>query len=425
VDTDNLKISHLYLTNNSHLIIQPYGYILFSAISNEYEILDFPTGDFLYNVVKGISVIDSLENVVDNPTQEEKIESINFLRGLASDGYLTCEKTEPNISGGKDSITPIVLDIEISRHCTNNCVYCFNESSTNNHGNIVNEESYQKAASRFLKNNKFLVANFTGGEPFLVDIFPYFYELVWGSCNVHIQTSGLGYEKHSRMLNEHKPSRVQVSLDSHNEQGNDLRRGKGSWKRAIKFIEFCNDNAIQVEVASVVDNDNLHNIIDTFQWLTNNYSVAKCTASPMTISGRSKKLIDRLLSAEQLNYLGNSLHDLSKHKFQVSDPLQNTLKGISHPCRALWGFWTIDYNGYLIPCPQINDDFGIFSESLKTNLHHPGATSTFCRNLLAFSMSGSVESCKKRDCDLFELCKTCYLFRLSKVTVDACSSYIS
>ncbi|MDD5772712.1 MAG: GeoRSP system radical SAM/SPASM protein [bacterium] len=179
--------------------------------------------------------------------------------------------------------TPLLVNWSLSVHCNFNCKHCY--SRLEKYSELSTEEN--KEIVKKLVAAKIYFANFGGGEPFLKkDIFDI--ALFARENGLHISVSTNGFlvdEEIVKKVKESRISKVEISLDSAREEEHDnFRNKKGSFRKAVTAIELLKKNNIDVAVSSVISKINYKNFSELID-LVRKLGVKKVTFHNYKCSG--------------------------------------------------------------------------------------------------------------------------------------------
>jgi radical SAM protein with 4Fe4S-binding SPASM domain len=160
--------------------------------------------------------------------------------------------------GGRKRITPVLKEVwlHLNQKCNLRCKYCLVEAGKEVEKPLGIEEikSILEEASS-LGAKRFYV---TGGEPYLLKDYKELFELVMSFGELIILTNATLIDEGSCIPPPEK-TLFQVSLDG-TEKSNDLLRGKGAFKRALRGIRVLQSKGHRPIIASVVTSLNLSDL---------------------------------------------------------------------------------------------------------------------------------------------------------------------
>ena len=150
---------------------------------------------------------------------------------------------------------PLLVNWSLSVCCNFSCKHCY--SRLEKYSELSTEEN--KEIVKKLVSSKIYFANFGGGEPFLrKDIFDIAFFARENGLHISVSTNGfLIDEEITSKIKESRISKIEISLDSALEEEHDnFRNKKGSFKKAISAIELLRKNDVEVAVSSVISKIN-------------------------------------------------------------------------------------------------------------------------------------------------------------------------
>jgi len=225
-----------------------------------------------------------------------------------------------------------VIHWESTRRCNLRCKHC--ESPTEG-SNSEDELSKKEVLDGFKKIREQIdMSNFSrvlvsGGEPFVrKDLIPVMFELSeMGYKNLSIQTNGTYIADNPEVLDKLRETNVTgigVAVDGLEETHDDFRQKKGTWKKAIKALDYSVDAGFQTTVSVTAHFGNINEIPELYDRLsTRGINWFKIT--PIYPLGKTVVNQDLLLSVDQTRSLVDFLKTKHSENFQnYSDP--NCLK---------------------------------------------------------------------------------------------------
>ncbi len=224
------------------------------------------------------------------------------------------EKPQPSIVNRPSSLVPRqsplpslrYLELQLTARCNLSCRHCYLGKPKNME---LNFDSVRKILKEF-EDIQGLRLIISGGEPMLYFNFWEFNNILPDyNFRKVLLTSGwfLGKEEALKLnVNE-----VQVSLDGL-EDGHDILRGKGSFKRAITAMKYVKEAGIDLSAATMVHPYNL-NDFQKMADLLNSYNVSEWGIDVPLQTGNLKSAKDFIVSpdegAERLKFAyGGSYH---------------------------------------------------------------------------------------------------------------------
>lgn len=203
----------------------------------------------------------------------------------------------------------------------------------------------------------------TGGEPLVFKDLDQIVEAIDPQkFYINIDSNGwlLDVEK-ARHLKEIGVDRVQLSIDSLEEEGHDtFRAHPGSFKRTMDAVKACKETGMDIFIQTVVTKQRLHTdeFIRFVEYFNNmDIGVFVSFAKPV---GEWEGQYDILIDDDDLKYF-NTL----EKKYNVFSHLTPGY-GLEMGCIAVKGMFSVTQYGDVLPCPYIHVSIGnIFNEPLK------------------------------------------------------------
>jgi radical SAM protein with 4Fe4S-binding SPASM domain len=229
----------------------------------------------------------------------------------------------------------------------------------------------------------------SGGEPLLRnDVFELARYGAEKGLRMAIGTNGtLITEQTARKLKQAGIKRVAISLDSSTPEGHDEFRGvKGSWKRAIRGIETCKRNNIDVQINTTITQQN-YSEVDDIMTLAKKLGVKDFHAFFLVPTGRGRKLEDispvmyeRMIKGileKGTKYTLNVKPTCAPQFMRIAKQMGLKLKHKTRGCIAGLSYCRIYPTGEVTPCPylpiklgnirkRLFKDIWLNSEILKT-----------------------------------------------------------
>lgn len=146
---------------------------------------------------------------------------------------------------------PVNLTWEVTYGCNLSCIHCLSDSGQKRARELSTEECLR--VIDIMSANKVFQFSIGGGEPFsrpdFLDLMDYAHEKGILTC---ISTNGTLITDDVAARLDHMLVYIQVSLDGASPSSNDIIRGKGSFKRAVRAIECLRKRDIEVSINTVL-----------------------------------------------------------------------------------------------------------------------------------------------------------------------------
>jgi MoaA/NifB/PqqE/SkfB family radical SAM enzyme len=221
--------------------------------------------DFLINL--GIvSIIDGKVSIIES--KEYDFEKVNFYLGK-----------------------PCTVTWEITQKCNLDCCYCFSKNSTS--VEILRYELIDQIIDN-IKGAEVMRVIITGGEP-LINLKRFFYildKLSNTKIGIILSTNGTMIDDRLAIKISRYVSAVQISLDGKKDT-HDKIKGRGTFEKTIKGIEYCIKNGIFTQVNLVPTKLNRDEIIEVVS-LCEKLRVNRFQLFPLIPRGKGVKVYETL-----------------------------------------------------------------------------------------------------------------------------------
>ncbi len=194
----------------------------------------------------------SLKKFSDSKSQVIK-NVIDFL----NNNEISLSKTNTKIVEFSTKIPLKVIQIEVTNKCNLRCKHCYLPD--------YSKELDRKKISSIVYEAKQLGVmdvDFTGGEPLLLQGLSEIIEEVLkeGMCTTIFTNAVYIPEDFKILIQRYDGIRLKVSLDGWNETIHDSIRGRGTFKRTIKNIEYFRSLGVPVTINVVLNNKNISGV---------------------------------------------------------------------------------------------------------------------------------------------------------------------
>lgn len=326
------------------------------------------------------------------------------------------EKTDiPNIYYLKLK-SPLTIQIELTRGCTQKCIFCYNVWKEGNSKKLfkkdLSKEDHLKIIEEIIKNEIFDVI-FSGGEPLLIKwLEELIQKLSKKNINVRIITNGTLLDKaRVNSLKKAGLNHLQISLHHFSEERNNKLVGnKNAFKKTIIGIRnalevFGEDN---VNVNMVALPETYKDVYQMALFLNSigvkNFSIG-CPSATGKMSKDKTMVINKKKFLKVYKQLKNAEKDFTMQvSFTGGFPLcilpnmESNIKMVSNYCDAGLNQLVISPEGNIRPCVCLNENLG---NILKDNLKEIWEKNNFLLNLR--KLKYIPEKCKK--CAYLSLCR--------------------
>ena len=214
-----------------------------------------------------------------------------------------------------------VIVWNMTRRCNLKCVHCYAKSEDISYDNELNREQ-SLAMIDDLAEFGVPVLLFSGGEPLVHPrLIEYAQYAVNKGMRAVISTNGtLITKEKAKALKEIGLSYVGISLDGLEETHDKFRGVKGSYKKAMKAIEYCQEAGIKVGLRFTINKRNVKDIPGIFDLLEEK-NIPRACFYHLVYSGRGSEIAKEDLSHEETRKVldlimerTKDLHDRNKPK---------------------------------------------------------------------------------------------------------------
>lgn len=291
---------------------------------------------------------------------EREAKNRNSLKDKKPYVYEKMQKFDEKIKRGESiAIIQMQYNYECNFHCTHCSIKRFRGKNSNRSMNVDDVRELARQADE-LGLARFVI---TGGEPLIFKDFDQIVEAIDPQkFYINVDTNGwfLDVER-ARHLKEIGVDRVQLSIDSLEEEGHDeFRAHAGSFKHTMEAAKACQEAGLDLFIQTVVTKQRLYSdefirFIEYFNGM--NIGVFVSFAKPV---GAWEGQYDILINDEDLKFF-NTL----EKKYHVYSHLTPGY-GLKMGCIAVKGMFSVTQYGDVLPCPYIHISIGnIFNEPLK------------------------------------------------------------
>lgn len=297
------------------------------------------------------------------------------------------------------SLSPLELEIEITKKCNQKCIHCWNESEKNSSLNSLNFDKILEMINEFRNfgGQRVLI---TGGEPLLYERL----EGILRYCNekdvrrLELITNGsLINDSNADILSKYLKY-VNVSIHGHDSKSHDyITRVKGSFNRAMNGVKKLQKKGINSIIYFTVMRENFDSIPKMFN-LIDELGCEAIRFSPVNLVGRAKNQEEMSLEGKKL--LSHYISKLGKEKniklitSELSrEDYENIDKYKFFGCNALRSLIYIGANGEVYPCSLVRDSIGNIYESSINQIWKSEKSENFRE-----------DSCDKWKCGILESC---------------------
>lgn len=368
---------------------------LFNLKTGEEGIIDFNVLGILKSIVKKIkySLLDEKE--------KELIKEMKEWLGL------NCIDGTGEIIVRKGKLEN--LEISPTKNCNLICKHCCNESGHNQvSDNEIDFDELKNAINESIGMGLYKL-NFIGGEPFVYTKINELIKLI-NTINVKttIITNGILLDNYLDKLNNNRVSFI-ISLDGF-EESHEFLRGKNTYNKTIKNIEYAIQKNFDVEINMVVYKKNISEI-ENFSNYLKELGVSKLNIQVLRPVGRGADLKEEIICDEEfLRFIHQNELDNQRKKIENNSPF----------CTACKTGLKIDYNGNVYECEFLSTNSVGNINKTSLNTIYKNAV----KNSEIFNIKNNIEC---YNCKLFmRLCAGGCRARAKKIigSIDKCDYWI-
>lgn len=311
--------------------------------------------------------------------------------------------------------TEFYFQWHITEKCNLRCKHCYHDNYTsvnelNLDGLIYIADKIDTTLKRW---NKKGTLSLTGGEPFVVKdkVFPLLQHISSLKTIYYFDILTNGYFLDQTVLDKLKEfkklRRVQLSLESADQNLNDQIRGNGSFETTLSAIRLLKKNDFQVAIMMTISNLN-KNEVESLINLLEKEGVDTFSAERFIPEGMGANLKDEFLTSQELKNVFQRIYSLAMKKDKIRvllyRPLFALLNGndptVGAMCSAGTNALTIMHDGTVYPCRRLPISIG---NALKDSFYKIWYTSDVLWNI---RNSKNIKG-KCNGCDFIPVCRGC------------------
>lgn len=256
---------------------------------------------------------------------------------------------------------------EITNTCNYRCSYCIFSSEAKRYENELTTEEVKKTI-KDLKKNNFTYIKFTGGEPFtrtdMTEILKYASELGFDmdiSTNASLITDEIAKE----LKNIEFPM-VHVSLDGNDRETHEYVRGKNTFERTLKGIQYLTANNVYTRIGTVIykkNEDKLQEIIDLAVQLKANEIIFSFMEAVGRLDGDEELISKRTIESvkQEIEKLAIKYEGQIQVKYSFTE---NKECETDECCPAVNKFLYINNLGQVSPCTWVISKYPEYKSKL-------------------------------------------------------------
>lgn len=242
---------------------------------------------------------------------------------------------------------PYFLKVYLTNRCNLNCRHCYKGIDEEN----INYESLKNLLPG-IASQKVQSICLTGGEPLLYrELFSLIKEIK--SYGIHCQVASNGVLLNSetiKELEELKLDSIQISLDGHTQQLNDVIRGNGTFHKIMRIIPELQRSGIHVIIGHTANNVNFNNLDDMVK-LCEELNVDLRVELFLPLGTGAENSRELAFTEETLPHVRKIIREISSEKIRIEKPVFDSVLGCgagSHTC-----IMNTDFT--LSPCDMLSD----------------------------------------------------------------------
>ena len=204
------------------------------------------------------------------------------------------EATGPIADAVRDGRLPGRVWVYSNYHCNLECGYCLTESSPRSTRRIIDEATMVEIARQAAELG-FTGVGVTGGETFLLPHLPAAVRQMAEHLPIVVLTNGTLFagDRISRTDGMNHPNiALQISLDSHLPDVNDMARGPDNFRKVVDAVPRLIERGVRVRIATTTARDPDHPSLDPLRELVASLGVAEedHLIRPIVRRGRADEL---------------------------------------------------------------------------------------------------------------------------------------
>jgi len=275
---------------------------------------------------------------------------------------------------------PLIVQIELTSKCTNQCVHCYNfwrgeyqkpKSLSIDQSKILTEE---------LSKNKIFHVVLTGGEPFLNKevLYSFIESLISKNITIGINSNLTTVsEKDAKHLKQLGIRSVLTSLMGPNSKIHDkIAQRKGAFEETVNGIKTLKKHNVPVNVNMVVSQKNKSYVKETARF-TKSLGLKNFYSTRVSCPGNCKNFSDFSLNIKEFRKYLKDLYEVGQEENMYVNVLESyplcSIKNVNkfrnftnRKCLAGISSLTIGSDGKVRPCSHLDIKYGnIFEEGLK------------------------------------------------------------
>lgn len=300
-----------------------------------------------------------------NPLEKSLVQVDSFIRQLIDLKFVYLNEPSESISWvdllKRENKASKVCYIDMTNHCNLNCVYCYNSNErqrnlTRGAKELTDNEILELLEE--LKANSFEYLVFTGGEPLLRKNVFKFAQL---ARNLGIQTVLLtnGTLITQDMAKEiaDKFNFIIVSLDSCIKEEHELLRGKGTFSKIIKALEYmAATDQVVISIRPIITRTNIDNLYKLPRFAYDRFGCSYFEPTFYLPNSLIEMTTLKLLPDPEAYRSGMNRFYLELRKFSGTTEKNYESLTLSGKCGAGKSIFSISATGNVYPCQALHYD---------------------------------------------------------------------
>ncbi|MCD6590597.1 MAG: radical SAM protein [Candidatus Aenigmarchaeota archaeon] len=244
---------------------------------------------------------EEIKDVMKDPVLRRALR--NVLDGIAYFGVQRPQTT----------YAPFLVVWNLTKQCNLRCKHCYENAGPKPSPDELTTEEAKKVIDEFYDIGVVAIA-FSGGEPLLRKDF---FELAKYAADkdfyVSVATNGTLISKDvARELKESGVQYVEISLDGFEEEHDEFRGIKGTWRRTIQGIKNCVEVGLDTAVATTITKHNYKNIEKLIEFVEKELKANRFLAFNFVPTRRGKDIIEQDLEPEEREKIQKLLYSKLK-----------------------------------------------------------------------------------------------------------------
>lgn len=237
---------------------------------------------------------------------------------------------------------------ELTNRCNLACKHCSFNVEYILEKDYLDTDAIKTILSKLISTNPKAIL-LTGGEPMYRNDFFEILDFLYDNFN-----GGVGLMTNGTLINSEnveqlcsRISTLDISLDGVNEETSSIIRGEGVFTKAISAVKLCKEHGMKKISLSMVDTLVTSPHIPRFYELNKNLGTIPIVRA-FSPEGRGKKNVSMFRDSLSTSFLEKFNKIIAKKECKESSE-----KLFVRKCGACTRYLTVDYRGYVYPCPLL------------------------------------------------------------------------